>query len=82
MLLIQIKLNHYLCPIVADFMGFSGGLVGKESACNVGDLGSVGKILWRRAWQPTPVFFAGESPRTEDPGGLQSTGRNRSVMTE
>ena len=41
MLLIQIKLNHYLCPIVADFMGFSGGLVGKESACNVGDLGSV-----------------------------------------
>ena len=45
MLLIQIKLNHYLCSIVADFMGFSGGLVGKESACNVGDLGLVGKIL-------------------------------------
>ena len=21
----------------------------------------VGKILWRRAWQPTPVFLSGES---------------------
>ena len=31
-----------------------------------------GKIPWRRAWQPTPVFLPGESPWTEDPGGLQS----------
>ena len=22
----------------------------------------VGKIHWRRAWQPTPVFLPGESP--------------------
>ena len=22
----------------------------------------VGKIPWRRAWQPTPVFLTGESP--------------------
>ena len=34
----------------------------------------VGKIPWRRAWQPTPVFFPGESPWTEEPGGLQSIG--------
>ena len=34
----------------------------------------VGKILWRRAWQPTPVFLPGESPWTEEPGGLQSMG--------
>ena len=34
----------------------------------------VGKICWRRAWQPTPVFFPGESPRTEEPRRLQSTG--------
>ena len=26
------------------------------------------------AWQPTPVFLPGESPRTEKPGGLQSMG--------
>ena len=34
----------------------------------------VGKIHWRRMWQPTPVFLPGESPRTEEPGGLQSIG--------
>ena len=31
----------------------------------------VGKILWRREWQLTPVFLPGESPRTEEPGRLQ-----------
>ena len=34
----------------------------------------VGKIPWRRAWQPTPVFFPGESPWTEEPDELQSMG--------
>ena len=28
------------------------------------------KIPWGRAWQPTPVFLPGESPWTEEPGGL------------
>ena len=37
----------------------------------------VGKIPWRRAWQPIPVFLPGESPRTEKPGGLQSVGSQR-----
>ena len=32
----------------------------------------VGKISWRRAWQPTPVFLPGESPWTKELGGLQS----------
>ena len=32
---------------------------------------------WRRAWQPTPVFLPGESPWTEEPGGLQSMGLQR-----
>ena len=31
----------------------------------------VGKIPWRRAWQPSPVFLPGESPWTEEPGRLQ-----------
>ena len=42
---------------------------------NAGDVGSIpgsAEIPWRRAWQPTPVFLPGESPRTEEPGGLQS----------
>ena len=34
----------------------------------------VGKIPWRRAWQPSPVFLLGESPWTEEPCGLQSMG--------
>ena len=37
----------------------------------------VGKIPWRRACQPTPVFLPGGSPWTEEPGGLQSTGSQR-----
>ena len=37
----------------------------------------VGKIPWRRAWQPTPVFLLGESLWTEEPGGLQSMGLQR-----
>ena len=54
-------------------MGFPGGSVGIESAYNAGDAGDVfrkemcsgrGCVReepWRRAWQPTPVFFLGES---------------------
>ena len=37
--------------------------LGKEFACNSGDLGSVpglGRSPWRRAWQPTPEYFPGE----------------------
>ena len=30
----------------------------------------VGKIPWRRAWQPTPGFLPGESPWMEEPKGL------------
>ena len=30
----------------------------------------VGKICWRKARQPTPVFLPGEYPWTEEPGGL------------
>ena len=37
----------------------------------------VGKIPWRKAWKPTPVFFPRKSPWTEEPGGLQSMGSQR-----
>ena len=46
------------------FGGFPGGSDGKESTCNAGDLGFhpwVGKIPWRSAWQPTPIFLPGKS---------------------
>ena len=54
--------------------GFPGDSDGKESTCNVGDLGSIQKILWRRAWQPIPVFLSGEAPWINEPGRLQSMG--------
>ena len=44
-------------------MGFPGGSDGKESACDGGNPGlipRVGKIPWRREWQPTPVFLPAE----------------------
>ena len=59
-------------PVV---MGFPGGSDGKESACNVGDLGLIpglGRSPGGRAWQSTSVFLPGESPWTEEPGRLQS----------
>ena len=61
------------------FLGFPGGSDGKESACSAGELGSIPgqEDPLRRAWQPTPVFLAGESLWTEEPGGLQSMGLQR-----
>jgi len=50
-----------------DPVGFPGGSVGKESACSTGDaidmglIPGLGKIPWRRGWQPTPLFLPGES---------------------
>ena len=55
-----------------DGLGIPGGSVGKESTCSRGIDPWAGKIPWRRAWEPTPVFLPGESLWTEDPGGLQS----------
>ena len=76
-------LNTYMHKyLYATFRGFPGGVSGKEPACGgrkqeTGDPGSVpgsGRLPWRRARQPTPVFLPGESPWTEEPGGVQSMG--------
>ena len=54
--------------------GFPGGSDNKESTCNMGGLGSidswVGKIPWRRAWQPTPVFWSWKSYGQKENIGL------------
>ena len=60
-----------------------GGTSGKEHACRCRRFKTGGfdpwvrKIPWRRKWQPTPVLLPGESPWTEEPGGLQSIGSQR-----
>ena len=56
-----------LCENINSLMGFPGGTSGKESSWQCrGRKGCrfspwVGKIPWRRAQQPTPVFLPGES---------------------
>ena len=42
----------------------------------------VGKIPWRRKWQPTPVFLAWKIPWMEKPGRLQSMGSKKLEITE
>ena len=52
---------------ITNMKGFPGGASGKEPACQCwrhkrhGLDSWVGKIPWRRKWQPTPVFLPGES---------------------
>ena len=69
-------------------MGFSGDANDKESTCQCRRRKKhwfdpwVGNIPWRRSWQPIAVLLPGESPRTEEPGGLQSMGLQRADTIE
>ena len=56
----------------------------KNPPANAGDVRDMaredpwlGKIPWRRVWQPTPVLLPGEILWTEEPDGLQSMGSQR-----
>ena len=63
---------------IVENLGFPGGTRGKEPSCHFrrckkhGLNPWVGKISWRRAQQPTPVFLPWIITWTEEPGGLQS----------
>ena len=55
-------------------------LSGRESTCQCRRHGFnpwVRKILWRRKWQPTPVFLAGKSHGQKSLVGYSSWGRKR-----
>ena len=60
--------------------GLPCGSAGKESACNAGDLGSIPGS--RREWQPTPVFWPGESHGQRSLAGYSPWGRRESDTTE
>ena len=65
-------------------MGFPGGSDGKEPACSAEDPGS---ILGRedpleKGMATHSSILAWRIPRTEKPGGLQSTGSKDSDTTE
>ena len=70
------------------FVGFPGGASGKESACQCrrhkrhGFNPWVGKIPWRRARQPTPVFLPGESHGQRSLVGNSPQGHKESDITE
>jgi len=62
-------------------MSFPGGPDGNKSFCNECRRPQldpwIGKIPWRRAWQPIPVFLPGKSPQPEEFIRLHSMGSHR-----
>ena len=80
------RLDSALTPLLS--LGCPGGAKGKEPACQCwkrkrrGFDPWVGKIPWRRAQQPTPVFLPGESHGQRSLKGYSLQGRRESYTTE
>ena len=85
--LLYFNLHIDLC-LCQQFGRLPRWLCGKESACQCrrckrcGFNPWVGKIPWRRAWQPTPVFLPGESHGQRSLVGYSPSGRKEQDMTE
>ena len=83
-IIVFLKLNLYY----DYFVGFSDAPSGKESAwqrrrCKRQGFDPwVGKIPWRRAWQPAPVFLPGESHGQRSRGGYSPQGHKELDGTE
>ena len=80
-----LKLEIYFCPSANKdnpwrIQGFPGGSEVKESACNVGELGSIPGS--GRKWHPTPVVLPGESHGWRSLVGHSPRGRRQSDTTE
>ena len=74
----------YVCNTASLFGGFPGGSDGKESACNVGDPGSI-PGLGRSPGEGNgyPLQYSCQRTLwTEEPGGLQSMGSKESDASE
>ena len=61
-------------------MGFSSGASRKEPTCQFTFDPWVGKIPWRRKWQPTPVFLPGKSHGQRSLAGYSPCGCKESNM--
>ena len=59
-----------------------GGLVSKESVAIPGFNPWVGKVPWRRKWQPTPVFLPGKSYEQRSLVGYRQWGLQELNVTE
>ena len=78
-----IKYSKNMCVCVCVCGGLPGSSVGKESACNTGDTGSIsGLIPWRKARQLTPVFLSGEFHGQRSLAGYSPWGYREPDMTE
>ena len=77
---------YHICLIHSTYISRSpGGSDGKVSVYQCGRPGFdpwVGKIPWRRKWQPTPVFLPGESQGWGSVVGYHLQGRTESDTTE
>ena len=79
----SIKKSH-----IYSIHGSLDGATGKEPACQCKGYKKcklsawVGKIFWRRKWQPTPVFLPRESYGQRNLVGYNPRGRKESDMTE
>ena len=82
--------SHEASPLILPFttLGFPGGTCGKEPSCQCRRRKRrrfnpwVGKIPWRMAWQPTPVFLPGESHGQRSLAGYSPWGHKESDTTE
>ena len=81
--------NYFAARKFLDYTGgFPGGASGKESTCQCrrhkrcGLDHWVGKISWRRAQQPTPVFLPRESHGQRGLAGYSPWGHTELDMTE
>ena len=78
--------HHSLALIHSQ--GFPGGTCGEEPTCQCrrqkrrGFDPWVGKIPWKRAWQPTPGFLPGESHGQRCLAGCSPWGREELDTTE
>ena len=80
----QSKVIVFIRYFVYVSLGLPWWLSGKESACQCRRPRFdpwVGKIPWRREWQPTPVFLPGESHGQGSLAGYSPWGRKESDMT-
>ena len=77
------KLNCIMC-----YWGFPSGASGKELTCQCRRCErhrfnpQVGKIPWKKAWQPTPLFLPGESHGQRNLVGYCPWGHKELDMTE
>ena len=73
---------HKVITILLTMLSFPSGSDGKASVCNAEDNPWVGKIPWRRKWQPTPGFLPGKSHGLRSLVGYCPWGRKESDTTE